>query len=207
MSSLSAISNAPRRHKLRGALAVVLLVLVVGAGVATANYTPPEIEAGTVTSEANGTTIIAVQGFHFDGQGNGKKPARLVATDERASAKWVYDGGEDVSWFYDVDPLPNGNVLAVNTKPGKTLVYELNPNTRERVWTQTLNITDTHDVDLINDDQLLVANLRNSEGDTSDEGIFIYNLTTDERTWEWKFENHYPADTDAGISNTTTGRT
>jgi hypothetical protein len=202
MSSLSAISNAPRRHKLRGALAVVLLVLVVGAGVATANYTPPEIEAGTVTSEANGTTIIAVQGFHFDGQGNGKKPARLVATDERASAKWVYDGGEDVSWFYDVDPLPNGNVLAVNTKPGKTLVYELNPNTRERVWTQTLNITDTHDVDLINDDQLLVANLRNSEGDTSDEGIFIYNLTTDERTWEWKFENHYPADTDAGISNT-----
>ncbi|NHN41913.1 hypothetical protein G9C85_09765 [Halorubellus sp. JP-L1] len=202
MLSLSSIADAPRRHRLRAALAVVVLLLVVGAGVATANYTPPELEAGTVESEANGTTYVAVQGFHFDGQGNGKKPARLVATDERAQAKWVYDGGGDVSWFYDVDPLPNGNLLAVNTKPGKTLVYELNPETRERVWTETLNITDTHDVDLINDDQLLVANLRNSEGSTSDEGIFIYNLTTDERTWEWKFENHYPDDTDQGISNT-----
>lgn len=202
MSARSALVNAPRRHKVRAALAVVVLALVVGAGVASANYSPPELEAGTVESEANGTTYVAVQGFHFDGQGNKKKPARLVATDERAQAKWVYDGGQSISWFYDVDPLPNGNLLAVNTKPGKTLVYELDPETKERVWTETLNITDTHDVDLINDDQLLVANLRNSEGSTSDESIFIYNRTTGERTWQWNFSDHYPASTDNGISNT-----
>jgi len=202
MSPLSAVADAPRRHQLRGALAVTLLVLVVGAGVATANYTPPELESGTVTSEANGTTYVAVQGFHFEGTGNGKKPARLVATDERANARWVYEGGEDVSWFYDVDPLPNGNLLVVNTKPGKTLVYELDPETREREWSETLNITDTHDVDRINGDELLVAHLRASEGSTSDEGVFVYNRTTDERTWEWQFQNHYPNDTDAGVSNT-----
>lgn len=202
MSVRSALVDAPRRHKLRALLAVVVLALVVGAGVTSATYEPPDLEAGTVESEANGTTYVAVQGFHFDGEGNRKKPARLVAFDERANTEWVYDGGESVSWFYDVDPLPNGNLLAVNTKPGKTLVYELDPETRERVWQETLNITDTHDVDLINGDQLLVAHLRASEGSTSDEGAFIYNLTTDERTWEWDFADHYPASTDQGISNT-----
>jgi hypothetical protein len=202
MSARSALVDAPRRHKVRAALAVVVLALVVGAGVASATYTPPELEAGTVDEPANSTTYVAVQGFHFDGQGNKKKPARLAAFDERANEKWVYDGGQSISWFYDVDPLPNGNLLAVNTKPGTTLVYELDPETRERVWTETLNITDTHDVDLINDDQLLVANLRNSEGSTSNESIFIYNRTTGERTWQWNFSEHYPASTDAGISNT-----
>ena len=41
---------------------------------------------------------------------------------------------------------------------GKTLVYELDPETKERVWEVKFNITDTHDVDMINGDQLLVAN-------------------------------------------------
>jgi hypothetical protein len=202
MSVRSALVDAPRRHKVRAALAVVVLALAVGAGVTTATYTPPELEAGTVEEPANSTTYVAVQGFHFDGQGNKKKPARLAAFDERANQKWVYDGGQSISWFYDVDPLPNGNLLAVNTKPGTTLVYEFDPETQERVWTETLNITDTHDVDLINEDELLVANLRNSKGSTSNESIFIYNRTTGERTWQWNFSDHYPASTDAGIANT-----
>jgi len=56
-----------------------LLVLVVigsfGASAAlTANYEPPEIQAGAVENPANGTTYVAVQGFHFQGEGSRKNP-------------------------------------------------------------------------------------------------------------------------------------
>ena len=59
-----------------------LLVLVVigsfGASAAlTANYEPPEIQAGAVENPANGTTYVTVQGFHFQGEGSKKtRPTR-----------------------------------------------------------------------------------------------------------------------------------
>ena len=73
-----------------------LLVLVVigsfGASAAlTANYEPPEIQAGAVENPANGTTYVAVQGFHFQGEGSGKKPARLVAAGPDAQPEWIYN--------------------------------------------------------------------------------------------------------------------
>ncbi|PSP44049.1 hypothetical protein BRC68_04260 [Halobacteriales archaeon QH_6_64_20] len=169
----------------------------------TLAYEPTNLQAGTITDPANGTTAVAIQGFHFEGEDDPKKPARLVAVGPQGSVEWTYNGSaRGASWFYDVDPLPNGNLLAVNTARGKTFVYELDPETKERVWTETLPITDTHDVDLINENELLIGNLRNSSGDTSDERIYIYNRTTDRVTWEWEFEEHYPPDTDVGVSNT-----
>ena len=183
-----------------------LLVLVVigsfGASAAlTANYEPPEIQAGAVENPANGTTYVAVQGFHFQGEGSGKKPARLVAAGPNAQPEWIYNASKrGVSWFYNTDPLPNGNLLVVNTAPGKTLVYELDPDTKERVWQQNFSIEDTHDVDLINGDQLLVANMREYDNGTSNDRLFIYDLSEDRIVWEWYFKNHYPNSTDGGMS-------
>ena len=195
--------DVPRRWLLRAFLAVVIVGLLMSTATLTLAYEPTNLQAGTITDPANGTTAVAIQGFHFEGEDDPKKPARLVAVGPRGSVEWTYNGSaRGASWFYDVDPLPNGNLLAVNTARGKTFVYELDPETKERVWTETLPITDTHDVDLINENELLIGNLRNSSGDTSDERIYIYNRTTDRVTWEWEFEEHYPPDTDVGVSNT-----
>jgi len=195
--------NVSRRWFLRALLAVVVVSLLGTTAALTLAYEPTNLRPGTIDSPANGSTVVAMQGFHFEGADDPKKPARLVSVDSRGTVEWVYNGSaRGASWFYDVDPLPNGNLLAVNTAPGETLVYELDPETGERVWTETLPVTDTHDVDLINGDELLVANLRNSSGDTSNERIYIYNRTTDTVTWEWYFAEHYPPDTAAGVSNT-----
>ena len=183
----------------------VLVLISFGAGVVlTAMYEPPEIQTGTVEDSTRGTTYVAVQGFHFQGEGATKKPARLVAVDGQAKPEWIYNGSKrGVSWFYNVDPLPNGNVLAVNTVPGRTLVYELEAETRDRVWQQNFSITDTHDVDLINGDQLLVANMReyNNNNGTSNDRLFIYDLSEDKIVWEWYFKNHYPSETDGGMND------
>ncbi|ERG94177.1 arylsulfotransferase family protein [Haloquadratum walsbyi] len=182
-----------------------LIIISFGVGVVlTATYEPPEIQTGTVEDSALGTTYVAVQGFHFQGEGATKKPARLIAIDEQANPDWIYNGSKrGVSWFYNVDPLPNGNLLSVNTVPGQTLVYELEAETRDRVWQQNLSITDTHDVDLINGNQLLVANMReyDENNGTSNDRLFIYDLSKDKIIWEWYFKNHYPNETDGGMND------
>jgi hypothetical protein len=215
-----------RREDLRprsraGAVRLVVAALAVGLAVAAAvpavGYTPPEGGAGAVDRSVEGPTLVGVQGFHWQGQGDRKKPPKVALLDESATVTWTYDGAPDgISWFYDVDPLPNGNVLIVNTYRDdgdpKTLVYELDPDTRERVWTVELPLEDTHDVDLINGDQLLVANMRNYDAanDTADDRVVIYDVGAqmngsdepvdgDDVVWEWYFRNHYPADTDGGM--------
>jgi len=204
---------------LRATAVAVMVVLLVSATAATMAYDPADLEAGTVEREANGTTIVGIQGFHFQGEGDRKKPARLVAFNESASVSWIYEGAPaGSSWFYDVDPLPNGNVLAVNTyqESGdpKTLVYELDPETQKRVWQVKLDLHDTHDVDLINGDELLVGNMRNYDADngTANDRVVIYDIseqingseepvTEDDVVWEWYFKDHYPADTDGGMND------
>jgi hypothetical protein len=200
------VSSSPR-WVVRGVVAALLLVLLVGAVATTVAHDPPEIQAGNITSPATGSTLVAIQGFHWQGEGNRKKPARLLSFDSVGNLSWAYDGSKrGANWFYDADPLDNGNVLAVNTiredGVGKTLVYELDPDTKERVWQEKFNITDTHDVDVINGDELLVANMRewDGENETSNDRLFVYNRTRGEITWEWQFKNHYPESTDGGMS-------
>ncbi len=195
------------RWATRTALALVVLVLVIEATTATLVYDPPEIQTGNVESSATGATLVAVQGWHVDGRGNENKPARLVSFDSSGNVSWVHDGPErSVGWFYDADPLPGGDVLVVNTiregGVGKTLVYRLDPETGDRVWQTKFNITDTHDADLINGDQLLVANMRewDAENSTSNDRLFIYDLTEERIVWEWYFKNHYPESMDGGVN-------
>ena len=61
---------------------------------------------------------------------------------------------------------------------------------------ESLGVTWFYDVDAINGDQLLIANMRNyneSSGKNEDR-ILVYNRTTDQIVWEWQFRDHYPAD-------------
>lgn len=189
----------PRRWLVRGVVALVVLALLVPVAVSAVTHSPDELGPGTVESTANGTTLVGVQGFHFQGEGSTKKPARLVSVNPDATTEWSRNA-EGQFWVYDVDPLPNGNILVTSTVPGDTVVYELDPETGEQVWREQFDAKDTHDVDQINGDELLVAEKSNFSDGASGDRIFVYNRTRDEVVWEWAFRNHYPNGTDGGMS-------
>ncbi|WP_227353401.1 arylsulfotransferase family protein [Haladaptatus salinisoli] len=160
--------------------------------------------AGTIANPANGTTVVAVQGYSWLEDG-GKEPAKLVAIGPKGNVKWVHHTAKHgMVWGYDVDPMPNGNLFVTGTANGGTVVYEFNPRTQEHVWKETLPIHDTHDVDLINNGtQLLVANMRayNEKAQRNDDSIFVYDLKKDEVVWRWYFRKHYPKSTAKNYSN------
>ena len=193
-----------RKTALRVVALVLVVALVTPAAVSALTYDSNDettLTRGTVTSPANGSTIVSVQGYTFQGNTNRKKPARLISVGERGQTQWVHNDSVDKgAWFFDVDPMPNGNLLVSSPRAGQTVVYELNPETQERVWQKRFNITDTHDVDVLSEDEIVVANMRewNSSSKTSNDRIFVYNRTTEEVTWEWYFKNHYPENTDGG---------
>ncbi|WP_266078879.1 arylsulfotransferase family protein [Haladaptatus caseinilyticus] len=151
--------------------------------------------AGTMVTPANGTTVIAVQGYSWLENG-GKEPAKLVGVGPKGEVKWVHHTAEHgMIWGYDVDPMENGNLFVTGTARGKTVVYEFNPRTQEHVWEESLPIHDTHDIDLINNGtQLLVANMRASNPETgkANDSIFVYDLEKDEIVWRWFFRSEYP---------------
>ena len=198
-----------RRTAARALVALVVVGLFAPAAVQALapgdTGTPGTVglEAGAVDAPADDSTVVAIQGFHFQGQGSKKKPARLVSAGPNASTEWAYDGSnQNARWFYDVDPLPNGNLLVVGTNSEGTTVAELDPATREPVWTERFDFTDTHDVDVLPNGNLLVANMRewNEEERRSDDRILVYDRSTDEVVWEWTFREHYPNSTDGGFN-------
>ena len=187
----------PRQWVVRGVVLLLVVALLTPSVVSaiTYNRNAANLKPGTITHPVNGTTIISIQGYNVNGHGNKKKPARLVAVGPRGHVKWVYNGSKHgATWFYNVDPLPNGNLLVDSTEPGGTLVYELNPKTKKRVWKQYLPIKDTHDVHLINNGtQLLVAHIRgyNKTTGKNNDGVFIYDLRKHKIVWRWYFRNYY----------------
>lgn len=190
-------SAVSRRQLFRGFILAVILLLLTPAAVSALTYNPNEttLQPGAIKDPANGSTVVAVQGFHFQGRGAEKKPARLAGYGPKGDVQWVHDGRNvGARWFYDVDPLDDGTVLVTATNPDGTLIYSYDPETDEQVWVEHLDIHDTHDVDLINEDELLVANMRNYNNDTgqNDDRLFIYNRTRGEIVWEWYFRDHYP---------------
>jgi hypothetical protein len=199
-------SLPPRPWLVRGVVLLVVLSLftpTVIAAVTGGNTEVGELRRGTVESPANGSTVVAIQGFHFEGQGSKKKPARLVSAGPRGGTDWVFNGDKyGARWFYDVDPLPNGNLLVVSTNPDGTLVYELDPDTKEQVWVEELDMHDTHDVDMYNETHLAIANMRawNESCSCPDDRVVLYDREDDEVDWEWTFRNHYPEDTDGGYN-------
>lgn len=200
------IDPPSRPWAVRIVVGLVVVSLFAPAVVSALTYGSSEdttLQRGTVTSPANGTTVVSVQGYTFQGNTNPKKPARLIGVGERGRTKWVYNSsrGEN-AWFFDVDPLPNGNLLVTSPRDERTLVYEFNPETRERVWEQRFPFTDTHDVDMLNEQELVVSHMRawDANRSVSDDRILVYNLTTDEVTWEWYYRNNFPNSTDGGFN-------
>jgi hypothetical protein len=178
---------------------VVVLLLIVSllapSAVSALTYDPSntDLQRGTITELAGGTTVISIQGFKFAGQSNGKKPARIVGVGPRGEVEWIHNGSDlDVTWFYDVDALDNGNLFVSGTASGASTVYEYDPEADEIVWKQRFEeVHDTHDADLINNGtEILVANMRNynTTSEVNEDRIFVYNRTTEEITWEWQFE-------------------
>lgn len=186
---------------------LVAILLAVPAGVVlgpvaavgtTAVQSDESPCAGTMESPAGGTTVISVQGQ----RGRQKTKARLVGVGPRGKIKWVHSATDEAGlvWGYDVDPLDNGNLFVVGTVRhgghGKTLMYEFNPRTQERVWTERVNLTDTHDADLLDDGRIAIANMRGYDHSTgtNDDRLVIYNRSTGTFEEEWLFRDHYPRD-------------
>ena len=154
--------------------------------------------AGLADQRANGITVVSAQGA----RAGSKKPARLIAYGPSGEILWTFDASTElgVVWSYDVDPLGNGNLFVTATRPGRTLLYELNTTTGEPVWTEVLPYTDTHDADPINRTHVVIANMRNynASSDTNEDRLVIYDLENDTVEWEWQFESRDRYDRSTG---------
>jgi hypothetical protein len=193
-----------RRRLGRGLVALLIGSLVLASTATTLAYEPdaqPDLGNGRVVSPAESQTVVGVQGFHHDGTGDAKKPPRLIGVAPDAETAWVYDGTNRASWYYDVDPLPGDDLLVTSISRRETVILRMDRETRDVEWRERIDIHDTHDVDLLPNGNLVVANMRNydEEQGVSNDRIFIYDRETEQITWEWRFRDHYPNDTDGGF--------
>ena len=194
---MSRFSLFSRSQLFRILVCTLVLLLISPAVFSSITHEPTasylDFSPGIIEQPADGITIISIQGFHFEGKGSTKKPARLVAVDSVGNVLWVHNGSSvGARWFYDADPLPNGNIFVVATEPDGTLFYELDSQAGKLNWLHRLPLIDTHDADLIGDDKILIANMRNYNTSTNlnDDRLLIFNMTTESFDWEWKFRDH-----------------
>lgn len=203
MSSwLSRSVSVSRRGIARLCVCLTILLLCLSAASTAMSYSSPSVQPMTIEREPAGSTLISIQGYNIGGNTNPNKPARLLSAAPNGSLQWLANSSQfGVSWFYDVDPLPNGDLLVVGTLASEqTRVLRIDQSTRTVKWSETLQLHDTHDVTLTEGGNLLVANMRNTEGGVSNDHLFVYNRTTEEIEWEWRFRDHYPNSTDNGVT-------
>ena len=166
-----------RTHLTRLIIVCLIIILATPPVISAITYDASArstLETGTITNPANGSTVISAQGFTFRGNTNKKKPARLVAVERRGDLKWTHtDNVGGSAWFYDVDPLPNGNLLVSSPRAGETVVFEFNRTTKTRVWEKRFAMEDTHDVDYLGENRFVIANMRewNNSADVSDDRV------------------------------------
>jgi hypothetical protein len=70
---------------------VVVVALLVPSGVSALTHEPVELQTGAIDRPADGSTVIAVQGFKLAGQNSSKKPARLVGVGPEGDLAWQND--------------------------------------------------------------------------------------------------------------------
>ncbi|WP_135365552.1 aryl-sulfate sulfotransferase [Halosimplex halophilum] len=161
-----------------------------GAGLATAGLQGASNPCvGTVERTPERTTLFSIQGAY---QGE-KTSAMVVGARPNGSIVGVHnDTAAGRWWSYDIDVLDNGNILQATTYQRDTQIEEIDPETGEHVSVRHFDeVYDTHDVDLINGDELLM----NDMSQDGEDRVLIYNLTREEITWEYYFANyteHYP---------------
>jgi len=183
----------PRRRLARVAVVAVVVALVVPVAASGLTYSPPDLQPGTVEQPADGQTVVGVQGFKLGGQDSGKKPARVVGVDGDGTFAWqVRENVAGATWYYDVDPLPDDDLLVTAVNPDGTVVVRMDRTSRTVKWVERLPYHDTHDVDWLGDGELLVANMRNYDEDTgeNDDRIVVYDREAGKETWSWEFAEH-----------------
>jgi PGF-CTERM protein len=172
-------------------LALVALLVLSTLAVPTVAGQPADNPCvGEMSGEADGTTVLSIQGVRFTSDGAEKTTATFLAVGPNGEVRWVHDASaEGRVWAYDVDPMENGTMLFTATERGVTVVEEWNPETGEHVWSQTFRgVTDAHDADL-EDGEILLAD--KGEGH---ERLLAYNRSQRRTVWEWEFEDHYSKD-------------
>jgi len=162
---------------------------------------------GTVADRPDASTIVSIQGTRTGPEGAFKEQALLVSFAPDGSVQWVQNSTANGRWWaYDVDPLPNGNLLYATThtssRPAHSDVGEFDPEAGEYVWVEHFDgspdsetnplVVDAHDADLVDGELVLVDK---GEGH---ERILAYNRTTGRVTWEWRFEDHPDAFPESG---------
>jgi len=174
------------------AVLVALVVLAplaaaagTGAGVGTADATAAQANpcVGEITDQPERATVASIQGA----RGGDKTDAMLVSVTPSGEVLGVHNDADYGRWWaYDVDRLPNGNFLMSGTQDRHTVVEEIDAETGEHVSVREFEgLHDTHDVDLINGDELLM----NDMGDEHNR-VVAYNLTREDITWEYRFDDH-----------------
>src|SRR6056297_412342 len=104
----------------RGVVLLVIASLLAPSAVSALTYEPSDtdLQKGTIESPANGTTVISIQGFKFQGQSNGKKPARLVGVGPRGDVQWIHEGPEPhATRPSHVHPVPRSTLLVTPPRP------------------------------------------------------------------------------------------
>jgi hypothetical protein len=169
-------------------LVFVLALVVAPTGAAAVSGAPPAAHqenpcVGTVTDSPDRGTVVSIQGA----RGSDKTDAMLVGFDPAGGVVGVDDADDNGRWWaYDVDRLSNGNFLVATTQDQHTVVEEIDDETGEHVAVHEFEgLHDTHDVDLINGDELVM----NDMGDEHNR-VVVYNLTREEVVWEYRFDEH-----------------
>jgi hypothetical protein len=186
------LPSRTRGNVIRLAVLVLVVALLIPTVVSAFTHTPVGIQPGTIEERPDGRTLISAQGFEERTATSSQKVTRVVSVSPGGLPQWTFRRSSGVRYFYDIDPLANGDVLISAGHPNSSFI-RYDPDAGERVWTERLDTDDTHDVDLINGDELLVADMRNYNGsaDRNDDRIFVYNRTRDEIVWEFRFERIY----------------
>lgn len=169
-------------------LTAVPVVSAVGGGGPTAAAMQSQTAGanpcvGTITEQPSTTTLLAIQGA----RGGEKTDALLLGIAPNGSVVGVHNDTDAGRWWlYDVDPMPDGDLLVATTEPGITVVERVDPATGEHdSVTRLENVEDGHDVDAIGDDEYVTVD----KGDERNR-VVVYNESRDEIVWQYRFEQH-----------------
>jgi len=139
---------------------------------------------GTIDEERRPetTTLVSIQGA----RAGDKTAALLVGLAPNGSVVGVHnDTAQGRWWSYDVDPLPNGELLMATTQDRHTVIERIDPATGETTSTTDLeNVEDAHDVDYLGDGEFVTVD----KGDERNRVVIFDD--SGETVWQWRFDEH-----------------
>jgi hypothetical protein len=170
---------------------VLVVLLAVGsasvaAGTAMADTptaTTPNLCVGTIDQPPSTTTLVSIQGA----RSGEKTDALLVGVRPDGSVVGIHDETAAGRWWaYDVDPLPDGDLLMATTEPGISVLERIDPATGDHEVVDRLRtVEDAHDIDYLGDGEYVTVD----KGDERNR-VVVYNRSRGEIVWEWRFDEH-----------------